>query len=57
MRWAAERRLSGDGRALEYVAVELPAEAAGAYRLEVTVRAGERVARSVRRVSVVAFPP
>jgi hypothetical protein len=55
--WAAERRLSGDGRALEYVAVELPAEAAGEYRLAVTVRAGERVATSVRRVTVVPVEP
>ena len=52
--WAVERRLAADGRALEYVAVALPAEAAGEYRLEVTVRAGERVARSVRRVTVVS---
>ena len=57
LRWAAERRLAADGRALEYVAIELPGEAAGEYRLEVTVRAGERVARSVRRVTVVAVEP
>jgi len=55
--WSAERRLSADGRALEYVALELPGEAAGEYRLEVTVRAGERVARSVRRVTVVPVAP
>ena len=55
--WSAERRLSADGRALEYVALELPTEAVGEYRLAVTVRAGERVARSVRRLTVVPVEP
>jgi hypothetical protein len=55
--WAAARRLSADGRALEYVAIELPGEGAGEYRLEVTVRVGEQVARSVRRVTVIPVAP
>ena len=55
--WSAERRLSADGRALEYVSLELPGEAVGEYRLAVTVRAGERVARSVRRLTVVPVEP
>jgi tetratricopeptide (TPR) repeat protein len=52
--WTAERRLAADGRALEYVEIELPAEARGEYRLEVAVRAGDRAAAVGRRLTVVS---
>ncbi len=57
LEWAAERRLAADGRALEYVQLELPPEAEGEYRLEVTVREGERAATMVRRLAVVPLRP
>jgi tetratricopeptide (TPR) repeat protein len=54
LEWTAERRLAADGRALEYVQIELPADAAGEYRLEVVIREGGREAVAVRRLVIVA---
>jgi len=51
--WAAERRLAADGRGLEYVQIELPEDAAGEYRLVVTVREGGREVRRERPLRVI----
>jgi tetratricopeptide (TPR) repeat protein len=56
LEWTAERRLAADGRALEFVQLELPPEAEGEYRLDVTVREGGRVATMARRLAVVPLP-
>ncbi|HZH41991.1 MAG TPA: hypothetical protein VFD85_13325 [Gemmatimonadales bacterium] len=52
--WSAERQESPDGRALEYVAVGLPEDAKGSYRLVVTVRdpATGRTASTARVIEV-----
>lgn len=56
IRWAVERRPAPDGRTLEYVAVQLPADARGQYDLRVTVTdsAGHRSATANRRITVTA---
>jgi len=51
--WTTERRLAADGRGLEYVQIELPAEAAGEFRLVVTVREGGREVRRERPLRVI----
>jgi hypothetical protein len=58
LEWASERRLSPDGRALEYVAVELPADIEGRYELVVTVTdpATGRSARSSRTLTIAPAP-
>ena len=53
LEWTSERRLAADGRALEYVQVELP-EAPGAYQVAVVVKEGGREARALRRIAVVS---
>ena len=54
LQWRSERPQAPDGRTLEVVAVQLPPEAGGAYRLRVTVRdAGGREATSERDISII----
>ena len=55
--WDAQRPLAPDGRALEYVSVQLPDDAAGTYAITVTItdRTG-RLTRATRRITIVAGP-
>jgi hypothetical protein len=55
LEWDSERPLAADGRALEYVSLGLPAEAAGDYELIITLKdpAG-RTTQTTRRISVLA---
>lgn len=57
LEWQSVRRLSADGRALEYVELELPGAGSGEYRLAVTVRAGARETTATRRLVVVVPEP
>jgi len=53
LEWDSERPLAADGRALEYVSLGLPAEAAGDYDLIVTLRdAAGTTTQTTRRISV-----
>lgn len=55
LEWDSERPLATDGRALEYVSIELPAEAAGDYQLVVALKDPQgRTAQTARRISVLA---
>src|SRR5574341_590181 len=55
----AERRLAADGRALEYVAVQLPEDATGTYELVVTVSdpATGRSAKTHRTIAITDASP
>ena len=54
LEWRSERQPATDGRTIEFVAVELPADAAGDYVLELEVEdARGRTAAAVRRFEVV----
>lgn len=54
LEWRSERQLATDGRTVEFVAVELPADAAGDYVLELEVAdARGRHAAAVRRFEVI----
>jgi hypothetical protein len=55
LEWDSERPLAADGRALEYVSIELPAEAAGDYQLVVVLKDPQgRTTQTTRRISVLA---
>ena len=55
LEWDSERPLAADGRALEYVAIQLPAEAAGDYQLVVTLKDPQgRTTQTTRRISILA---
>lgn len=59
LEWTSERRLAVDGRALEYVAVQLPDDAQGQYELVVTVTdpaTGRRVQTS-RSITIASPSP
>jgi len=52
--WDAEQPLSADGRALQYVSVQLPEDARGSYNLIVTVAdSSHRSAHAVRHLTLV----
>lgn len=54
LQWRSERPRAPDGRTLEVVAVQLPPEAHGSYRLRVTVRdAAGREATSERDIGII----
>ena len=54
LQWRSERPEAADGRALEVVAVQLPPDARGAYRLRVTARdAAGREAASERDLGII----
>jgi tetratricopeptide (TPR) repeat protein len=54
LEWDAEQPLSADGRALQFVSVQLPEEARGDYNLMVTVSdSTHRTARAVRHIALV----
>ena len=54
LEWRSERPVAADGRVMEFVAVELPADAAGDYVLELEVADTRgRHAAAVRRFEVV----
>jgi hypothetical protein len=55
--WDAQRPLAPDGRALEYVSVQLPDDAAGTYAITVTItdRTG-RSTRATHRITIVPAP-
>jgi hypothetical protein len=56
LEWDSDRPLAADGRALEYVSIELPAEAAGDYQLVVTLKDLQgRTTQATRRISVLAL--
>lgn len=59
LEWASERRLAPDGRALEYVAVQLPEDITGSYELVVTVTdpVTGRSVQTSRRITIVGSPP
>ena len=55
LEWRSERALAEDGRTVDFVAVELPADAAGDYVLELEIEDGRgRTAAAVRRFEVVS---
>jgi tetratricopeptide (TPR) repeat protein len=56
LQWTAERVPAPDGRALEYVALQVPPDAKGSYRLEVSVSdpATQRTATVTRRLTITA---
>ena len=54
LEWDAQRPLAPDGRALDDVSVQLPAPAAGAYDLIVTISdSAGRVTRATRRITII----
>jgi len=58
LEWDSDRPLALDGRALEYVSIELPVEATGDYLLVVTLKDGlGRTTHTSRRISVLAATP
>ncbi|MBI1967159.1 MAG: hypothetical protein HYS40_04145 [Gemmatimonadetes bacterium] len=59
LQWSAERRLASDGRALEYVAVQLPEDAEGRYELVVTVTdpVTRRTTKTSRTITIAARSP
>ena len=55
LEWDSDRPLAADGRALEYVSIELPADAAGDYVLVVTLKDDQgRTTQTTRAISVVS---
>jgi hypothetical protein len=55
LEWDSDRPLAADGRALEYVSIELPAEAAGDYLLVVTLKDPQgRTTQTTRAISVLS---
>ncbi|MBI1966373.1 MAG: tetratricopeptide repeat protein [Gemmatimonadetes bacterium] len=56
LEWTSERRLAADGRALEYVAVQLPEDAEGRYELVVTVT-DPVTGRSAKTSRTIAIAP
>jgi hypothetical protein len=54
LEWRSERQLAEDGRTVEWVGVELPADAVGDYVLELEIEDGRgRTAAALRRFEVV----
>jgi tetratricopeptide (TPR) repeat protein len=55
LEWDSDRPVAADGRALEYVSIELPAEAAGDYLLVVTLKDPQgRTTQTTRPISVLS---
>jgi hypothetical protein len=55
LEWDSDRPLAADGRALEYVSIELPAEAVGDYVLVVALKDAQgRTTTATRAISVLS---
>jgi len=59
LEWQSEHRLAPDGRGLDYVAIQLPAEASGRYEVTITVTEplSGRTAQSTRVITVTRASP